>query len=89
MCPKTSHRSHKGLNNRVENAHQPTRRKQKSLIKFKSPRGVQQLLSLMGKVQNLFAVCVNRYKHKAPLRRRLVDAAKSIWDNAASQILHI
>jgi len=89
MLPKASHRPHKGLNNRVENAHQPTRRKEKCLIKFKSPRGVQQLLSLMGKVRNLFAVFVNRYKHKAPLRRHLFDAAKSIWDNAASQILHI
>jgi putative transposase len=89
MLPKASHRSHKGLNNRVENAHQPTRRKEKCLIKFKSPRGVQQLLSLMGKVRNLFAVFVNRYKHKAPLRRHLFDAAKSIWDNAASQILAI
>lgn len=89
MCPKTDHRSHKGLNNRVENAHQPTRRKEKSLIKFKSPRGVQQLLSLMGKVRNLFAVFVNRYKHKASLRRQLFDVAKSIWDNAASQILSI
>lgn len=89
MFPKADHRSHKGLNNRVENAHQPTRRKEKSLIKFKSPRGVQQLLSLMGKVRNLFAVCVNRYKHKALLRRQLFDAAKSIWDKAASQILSI
>lgn len=89
MCSKADHRSHKGLNNRVENAHQPTRRKEKSLIKFKSPRGVQQLLSLMGKVRNLFAVTVNRYKHKAPLRRQLFDAAKSLWDTAASQILHI
>ncbi len=89
MCPKADHRSHKGLNNRFENAHQPTRRKEKSLIKFKSPRGVQQLLSLMGKVRNLFAVCVNRYKHSSPLRRQLFDAAKSIWDNAASQILSI
>ena len=25
MCPNTNHRSHKGLNNRAENAHQPTR----------------------------------------------------------------
>ena len=41
MCPNTEHRSHKGLNNRVENAHQPTRRKEKSLIKFKSENGVQ------------------------------------------------
>jgi putative transposase len=89
MCPKADHRSHKAHNNRVENAHQPTRRKEKSLIKFKSPRGVQQLLSLMGKVRNLFAVCVNRYKHKAPLRRQLFDAAKSIWDKAAPQILSI
>ena len=89
MCPKADHRSHKWLNNRVENAHQPTRRKEKCLIKFKSPRGVQQLLSLMGKVRNLFAVFVNRYKHKSALRRQLFDAAKSIWDKAASQILHI
>ena len=89
MCPKTDHRSHKGLNNRVENAHQPTRRKEKSLIKFKSPKGTQLLLSLMGKVRNLFAVTVNRYKHSSPLRRELFDAAKSIWDNAASQILYI
>jgi putative transposase len=44
MCPATEHRSHKGLNNRAENAHQPTRRKEKSLIKFKSPQGVQTLL---------------------------------------------
>jgi len=29
---KAEHRRHKGLNNRVENAHQPTRRKKKSLI---------------------------------------------------------
>jgi putative transposase len=27
MCPKTQHRTNKRLNNRVENAHQPTRRK--------------------------------------------------------------
>ena len=58
MCPKTDHRKHKVLNNRVENAHQPTRRKEKCLIKFKSPQGVQQTLSLMAKVRNIFAVDV-------------------------------
>ena len=40
MCPNTEHRSNKSLNNRAENAHQPTHRKEKSLIKFKSPHGV-------------------------------------------------
>lgn len=34
MSKGTEHRSHKGLNNRVENAHQPTRRKEKCLIRF-------------------------------------------------------
>jgi hypothetical protein len=43
----------------------------------------------MGKARNHFAVSVNRYNHKSALRRQLFDAAKSIWDNAAAQILHI
>ena len=41
MCSSTEHRSHKGLNNRVENTHQPTRKKEKISIKFKSLQGVQ------------------------------------------------
>jgi putative transposase len=45
--------------------HQPTRRKQKSLIKFKSPQGVQTTLSLMGKVRNIFAIDVGRYTQNA------------------------
>ena len=49
MMPKADHRAHKGLNNRVENAHQPTRRKEKCLIRFKSSRGLQITVSLMGK----------------------------------------
>lgn len=70
MCPHSEHRSHKGLNNRVENSHQPTRRKEKGLIKFKSAKGVQVLLSLMGRVRNIFAIGVNRYKQSAQDRRK-------------------
>ena len=58
MCSTTEHRSHKDLNNRVKNAHQPTRRKERSLITFKSPKGVQSTLSLMGRVRNIFAINV-------------------------------
>ena len=36
LCPNAQHRRHKGLNNRVENAHQPTRRREKSMVKMKS-----------------------------------------------------
>jgi putative transposase len=70
MCYKEEHLSHKRLNNRAENAHQPTRRKEKCLIKFKSAPGVQKLLSLMGTVRNIFAVEVGRYKKKAPEQHR-------------------
>ncbi|MGV8949330.1 MAG: transposase [Candidatus Paracaedibacter sp.] len=58
-----------------------------SIIKFKSPRGVQQTLSLMGKVRNIFAVDVGRYTKKASARRLAFAAACAIWSDAAQQIL--
>jgi len=87
MCPTTDHRSHKGLNNRVENAHQPTRRKEKCLIKFKSPHGVQKTLLLMGKVRNIFAVTVGRHTKKAEAQRASFTEAKAIWDDATQRLL--
>ena len=87
MCPKTQHRTHKRLNNRAENAHQPTRRKEKSLIKFKSPKGIQNTLSLMGKVRNIFAINVGRYTKTAQEQRSAFAVAKSIWDEAAQRLL--
>lgn len=87
MCPGTKHRSHKRLNNRVENAHQPTRRKEKILIKFKSPQGVQKVVSLMGKIRNIFAIEIGRYTKTATEQRASFIAAKSIWDRAAITIL--
>jgi len=88
MCRQTEHRTHKRLNNRVEHAHQPTRRKEKCLIKFKSAPGVQRLLSLMGKVRNIFSVEGGRYKNKAPDQRRAFSAAKAIWLEGAQELLY-
>ena len=86
MCPQTEHRSHRRLNNRAENAHQPTRRKEKCLIQFKSPQGVQRLLALMGKVRNLFAIAVGRYTKPALQRREAFQAAKTLWVEAARML---
>ena len=88
MCSGTDHRSHKGLNNRVENSHQSTRKKEKISIKFKSPRWVQNTLSLMGKIRNIFAVDVGRYTKKASEQRSAFQEAKVIWDEATMRILH-
>ena len=87
MMKNTDHRSHKGLTNRVENAHQPTRRKEKCLVKFKSPGGVQRVLRLMGKTRNIFSVAVGRYKNSADQQRCQFKKAKTIWDDAAAQLL--
>ncbi|OJW52296.1 MAG: transposase, partial [Alphaproteobacteria bacterium 41-28] len=69
--------------------HQPTRRKEKCLIKFKSPQGVQKMLSLMGKICNLFAIDVGRYVKKAPERKVAFAAACAIWIEAAQQLLSV
>jgi putative transposase len=76
---KAEHRRHKGLNNRVENAHQLTRRKKKSLIKFKSPYGLQRVVELIGKVRNIFSVLVGRYKNSRPTQRVKFQEAVNIW----------
>ena len=47
-------RQHKGLNNRVENSHLPTRRRERIMTRFKSPRQVQKFLPIHDQVANLF-----------------------------------
>jgi putative transposase len=38
LMPGVEHRRHKGLNNRAENSHQPTRRRERQMKRFKSAR---------------------------------------------------
>ena len=54
IMPGVEHRQHKGLNNRAENSHQPTRRRERQMKRFKSPRQVQRFLSAHDGINNLF-----------------------------------
>jgi putative transposase len=45
ILPGVEHRQHKGLNNRAENSHQPTRLREKNMRRFKSARPAQRFLS--------------------------------------------
>src|SRR5271168_1107096 len=47
IMPGVEHRQHKGLNNRAENSHQPTRRRERIMKRFKSPQQVQRFLPPM------------------------------------------
>ena len=41
VMPFVEHRAHKGLNNRVENSHQPTRQRERAMRGFRSVGGAQ------------------------------------------------
>ena len=45
---EVEHRQHKGLNNRAENSHQPTRQREGAMRGFKSAEQAQQLLAAFG-----------------------------------------
>ncbi|MEY9748420.1 putative transposase [Bradyrhizobium japonicum] len=50
------HRQHKALNNRAENSHQPTRRRERIMKRFKSSHQAQRFLSVHDQVANLFHI---------------------------------
>jgi putative transposase len=54
IMPGVEHRQHKGVNNRAENSHQPTRRRERQMKRFKSARQVQRFLSIHDPIANLF-----------------------------------
>ena len=54
IMPVVEHRQHKGLNNRAENSHQPTRRRERQRKRFKSARQAQRFLSAHDQINNLF-----------------------------------
>ena len=52
VLPNTEHRRHKGLNNRAENSHQPTRRRERQMKQFKSAGQAQRFLSAHDQINN-------------------------------------
>jgi putative transposase len=54
MSMKFEHREHKGLNNRAENSHRPTRRRERIMKRFKSARHLQRFVSIHDPIANLF-----------------------------------
>ena len=54
VLPGVEHRRHKGLNNRAENSHQPTRQRERTMRHFKSPGHAQRFLSAFGRIREHF-----------------------------------
>ena len=72
------HRQHKGLNNPAENSHQPTRRRERIMKRFKSARQAQRFLSLHDQVANLFRIPYPE-SITADFRRASCEEAFAAW----------
>jgi putative transposase len=77
LLPGVEHRRHKGLNNRAENSHQPTRRRERQMKRFKSAGQAQRFLSAHDRINNLFQL---RRDHLTATEYRAARArAFAIW----------
>ena len=83
ILPGVEHRQHKGLNNRAENSHQPTRQQEKQMRKFKSPKQAQRFLPVHGQIRNLFGA--HRYKMTASEQRNHLIFAWDQWQEIVIQ----
>jgi putative transposase len=81
MGLNVEHRQHKGLNNRAENSHLPTRRRERIMKRFTSSRHLQRLVSIHDGVANLH----NCPRHAMSLSyyRALCSEAMVAWREIA------
>jgi putative transposase len=77
VLPHVEHRQSKYLNNRVEVSHQPTRRRERQMQRFKSARHAQQFLSTHARIHNHFQL--RRHHLTADQHRTARDAAFRTW----------
>ena len=74
IMPGVEHRQHKGLNNRAENSHQPTRVREKVMRRFKSAGHVQRFLSAFGIISSHFRVrrhLLTAERYRAEIKSRI------------------
>lgn len=81
IMPGVEHRSHKGLDNRAENSHQPTRRRERITEGFKSARHLQRFVSIHDPVADLFHI--PRHDISSGHHRELRAAAMPVWNEIA------
>ena len=81
IMPGVEHRQHKGLNNRAEVSHQPTRQQERQMRRFKSPGHAQRFLSAHGPLNNTFRC--QRHRLSAVQYRCVRTAAFSLWNEVS------
>ncbi len=77
VLPSVEHRRHKGLNNRAENSHQPTRQRARRMRRFKDPGHAQRFLAASDPIASHFRP--RRHRLAAPEYRQLRDERFATW----------
>src|SRR5262249_36515434 len=77
LFPGVEHRQHKGLNNRAENSHQPTRQRERHIQRFKSPGHAQRFLWASGPIAQHFRPRQPRFA--APADRQELRKHLQTW----------
>ena len=81
VLPGVEHRQSRYLNNRAEVLHQPTRRRERQMQRFKSARHAQRFLSAHSRIHNHFQL--RRHRLTADQHRAVRDTAFRTWREIA------
>jgi putative transposase len=84
LMSSVEHRSHKGLNNRAENSHQPTRQRERAMKGFRSPGAAQRFLSAFSGISPHFRT--RRHLLTAAEHRLEMTVRLTIWDHVTESI---
>jgi putative transposase len=77
LLPKVKHRQSRYLNNRADNSHRPTRRRERQMQRFKSPEQAQHFLSAHAFIHGPFHP--RRHLLSANTYRAIRTDAFNIW----------
>ncbi|MDT2006215.1 IS6 family transposase [Rhodococcus opacus] len=81
VMPSVEHRRSRYLNNRAENSHQPTRRRERGMKRFASPGQAQRFLSAFGGIAGHFQA--RRHLLTASEWRREMTDRFAVWNEVA------
>ncbi|MFF4519774.1 IS6 family transposase [Streptomyces mirabilis] len=84
VMPSVEHRSHKGLNNRTENSHQPTRQREHAMKGLRPAGGAQRFLSAFSGISPHFRP--HRHLMSAPDHRAEMTIRFAIWDQITGAV---
>jgi len=81
VMPGVEHRQHKGLNNRAENSHQPTRVREKVMRAFKSAGHVQRFVAAVSSIASHFKP--RRHLLRDDQYREEMSSRRATWNEVS------